>query len=106
MTTPMTKPAYGVNLTLIDEEGMMAEGHVPFRRFVAACNRMARTELQCRNLLDYSEATLGEALEGVRHGWALPAEDPDGSEYDWYVRYDSQVTADTPGALPVTLWEP
>jgi hypothetical protein len=98
---------YGVNLTLIGDEGaMMAEGHVPLSRFVAACNRIARTKLECRNLLDWSEATLQDALDGARHCWALPAEDPHGDECDWYVRYDSAVTAETPGAIPVTLWEP
>ena len=98
--------AYGVSLAIVGEEGaMMADGHVPLVRFAAACNRVARTELLCRNLLDYSEATLAEALEGMRHCWVLPAVDPDGDGCDWYVRWGG-VTAETPGALPVTLWEP
>jgi hypothetical protein len=95
---------YGVNLTLVGDEGaMMADGHVPLIRFVAACNNMARNEFGCRNLLDYSEATLAEALEGTRHTWVLPAGNPDG-DCDWYVKYNAAV--ETPGAIPVTLWEP
>ena len=98
--------AYGVHLTLVGDEGaIMADGHVPLTRFVAAANHVARTELECRNLLDDSGATLADALEGVRHCWALPAEDPDGGDGDWYVRWGG-VTAQTPGAIPVTLWEP
>jgi hypothetical protein len=106
---PPTFPhhVYGVNLTFIGEDGgIMAEGHVPLVRFVAACNHMARNEFGHRNLLDYSEATLGEALEGVRQCWALPADEPDGEDCDWYVRHNADVTAGTPGAIPVTLWEP
>jgi len=98
---------YGVNLTFIGDEGaIMAEGHVPLVRFVAACNNMTRNESGCRNLLDDSGATLSDALEGVRQCWALPAVDPDGDKCDWHVRHDSAVTAETPGAIPVTLWEP
>lgn len=101
---PPTFPykAHGVSLTWIGDEGaMMAEGHVPLVRFIAACNHMARNDAKLPNMLDYPEATLEDALEGAKHCRVVPVDDPG---TDWCVKYNA--TAETPGAIPVTLWEP
>ena len=95
--------AYGVSLTWTGDEGeMMAEGHVPFVRFIAACNHMARKDANIRNIMDSDDATLEGALYGAKHCWVLPAHDPDGGG-EWYVKFNA--TAETPGAIPVTIWE-
>lgn len=105
---PPTFPykAYGVSLNWIGEDGgMVAERHVPFRRFVAACNCVSRKELRIRNLADDRDATLDDILVYVTHQWALPITSSRAGEFEWEVRLHD-VTADTPGALPVTLFWP
>lgn len=100
---PPTFPykAYGVSLTWMGDEGeIMAEGHVPLVRFIAACNHMARKDAHIRNIMDSDDATLEGALYGAKHCWVLPVHDP-GNE--WCVKFNA--TAETPGAIPVTIWE-
>ena len=109
---PVTQPefdhrAYGLALTPLGDEGVIiAEGHVPARRFIAACNHMARTAMSLTGLIDGIEfESMGDIYGEVAHRWVLPIPNPHG-EPEWYVRYDSRVTADTPGAVAVTMWGP
>lgn len=98
--------AYGVDLTSFGEEGgYAARGHVPERRFLAACNHLGRSmglKNASGDLLDSAENWLAYAARV----WALPEMPPQPGEHDWWVRYDSSVTASTPGAIPMTVWEP
>jgi hypothetical protein len=99
--------AYGVDLTSFGEEGgYAAQGHVPERRFLAACNHLARTSLGWGNAADDKSESAEGWLVYAAHVWALPEEPPHPDENEWWVRYDSSVTADTPGAIPMTIWEP
>jgi hypothetical protein len=99
--------AYGVDLTWIGEDGgMAARGHIPDLRFVAACNHLARTEAGQRNVWGDDRITaLEDVLAEVSRGWALPI-DPEDSHFEWAIRYDSQITEQTPGAIPVTTLIP
>lgn len=95
--------AYGVDLTWFgDEGGMIARGHVPDLRFVAACNHLARTEAGLSNIWDDRAVMLKDALAEVRREWAVPI-DPGGfgSDWEWAIRYGG-VTEQTPGAFPIT----
>jgi hypothetical protein len=105
-----THRAYGVDVEWFgDEGGMIARGHVPELRFIAACNHMARahTNANLANLWDDRSVTLDDALVEVNRCWALPvdpAEDYPGSE--WVLRYDQAITEQTPGAIAVTILAP
>lgn len=117
--------AYGVNLDWIGEDGeMVAHGHVEPRRFVAAANRWSRESAGFGLLGDSSSWmrstwTYAEFLQSVSHRWAVrlakcacPADkvayegcdehDLEPEPDEWWLRCDG-VTADTPGAFPVTL---
>jgi hypothetical protein len=116
--------AYGVEVDWIGEDGgMVAYGHVEPRRFLAAANRWARESSGggLREASTFNE-TYADALSGVRHAWAVrlpkcdcPADelgewgcrrdgdhDPEPYPEMWALRIDG-VTADTPGAFPITL---
>ena len=104
---PPTFPyrAYGVSLTWIgDEGGIMAEGHISFRRFAAAANHMARRAGEVCNLADDRNIAFEDVLGDITHRWALPI--PADHDDEWRVDLGSRVTADTPGAIPVTLYDP
>lgn len=95
--------AYGVELDWLGDDGnIVARGHVPDLRFIAAANHLARTDAGLANLYDDFSITLDEALTDIRCTWALPA-DPARYGTDWAIRHDSQVTEQTPGAFPVTV---
>lgn len=95
--------AYGVNLTWLGEEGgMAAQGHIPDRRFVAACNHMARS-LGLRNVFDDRRLVLDDVLGDVIRVWAVATEPPHSAE-EWWISWHD-VTEQTPGAFPLTvLW--
>jgi len=96
--------AYGVRLTWLGEDGgMAAEGHVPLLRFVAACNRVARTECGLRNLADERGFALDDVLDVVRHVWAVTV--PPEGWCEWAVSWQD-VTKETPGAIPLTVYWP
>ena len=98
--------AYGVNVTWLgDEGGMIARGHIPERRFIAACNHLARVECGLTNIWDEHTATLDEALAMVARDWAVPTAPADfGGDFEWAV----SLAADehTPGAIAVTTLLP
>lgn len=99
--------AYGVELTTFGEEGgYAARGHVPEFRFLAACNHFARTVIGEYNAARDPGARAEDWLVCAVHVWALPEMPPYPDEADWWVRYDSTITADTAGAIPMTVWEP
>lgn len=98
--------AYGVEVTSFGEEGgYAARGHVSEMRFLAACNHLGRS-MGLGNAAGDKSATADEWLVYAAHVWALPEEPPWPDEHEWYVRYDSTVTADIPGAIAMTVWEP
>jgi hypothetical protein len=99
--------AYGLALTPLGDEGtIIAEGHVPARRFIAACNHLACKEMGLGSLIEGMEFESLEDVYGeITYCWVLPVENPY-PDWEWYVRYDSQVTAETPGAIAVTMWGP
>jgi hypothetical protein len=98
--------AYGVDLDWLgDEGGMVARGHIPELRFVAACNHLARTEARLVNIWDDRTAVLEETLVMVGQRWALPI-DPSNLGTEWAIDLASQVTGQTPGAIPVTTLLP
>lgn len=98
--------AYGVELTSFGEEGgYAARGHVPEYRFLAACNHLGRS-MGLRNASDDRHDSAENWLAFAAHVWAVPEEPPYPDENEWWVRYDSTVTAGTPGAIPMTVWEP
>ena len=99
-----THRAYGVDVEWFGEDGgMCARGHVPDLRFVAACNHLARM-VGWRNVFDCFSATLDEVLVIVTRVWATPIAPDSGSE--WAVYYGRDNTADTPGAIPMTILMP
>lgn len=97
--------AYGVGTSWFDDEGgVIAQGHIPDLRFVAACNHLARTETGLVNIWDDRRATLDETLSSIRRCWAIPIDPADlSSDYEWAVRY---ATEQTPGAIAVTVLTP
>ena len=98
--------AYGVDLTSFGEEGgYAARGHVPEYRFLAACNHLGRS-MGLPNASGDKHDSAESWLVYAARIWAVPEEPPWPDEHDWWVRYDSTVTADTPGAIPMTVWEP
>ena len=97
---------YGVAVAWIgDDGGVVAHGHIGDRRFLAACNKLARRQGMC-NLWDDRAATIEDPLDFVIRVWAVaenPDEDP-GDPAGWAISWDG-VTEQTPGAFPVTiLW--
>ena len=99
--------AHGLALTPLGDEGaIIAEGHVSVRRFIAACNHMARAEMGLGKLTEGMDFESLEDIYGeITYCWVLPVENPY-PDWEWYVRYDSQVTAETPGSIAVTMWGP
>lgn len=99
--------AYSVDVTWFgDEGGYIARGHIPELRFIAACNHLARKELGLHNMVDESHPELEDLLTGVSHIWAVPSDPAEfGGEFEWAIQYGG-ITGDTPGAMPVTVWEP
>jgi hypothetical protein len=96
--------AYGVHLSIFGEDGgVAAEGHVSLLRFVAACNRMAR-ENGLISLADVYGVSVEEVLESIQYVWAVP-EQPQSPDREWQVRW-AGVTKATPGAIPLTIYDP
>ena len=99
-----THHAYGVDVEWFgDEGGMVARGHVPDFRFIAACNHMARTQTQLLNIWDDPSTTLDYVLARIGRRWGLPI---DPADSDWALRYDQNVTEQTPGAIAITVLRP
>lgn len=108
-TTEIPQPdfphhAYGVDLSWLGEDGgMVARGHIPDLRFIAACNHMARTEAGLCNVCDDKSLSLEDARDAIMRRWACPVPPKDPGN-DWEITW-RDVTAQTPGAIPVTvLW--
>ena len=95
--------AYGVDLTWVGEDGeIVAHGHVPPLRFIAAANHLARTEWGLTNIRDNEHVLLSRVLADVRHGWAVDDREMATAEgCDWWVRWGDATEA-TPGAFPIT----
>lgn len=117
---------YGVKVALIGEDGdwAVALGHVEPRRALAAFNRMARVDLGWRDFLGefHSYGDVDEALSAIKQTWAALKTEcdyypgcggPDHAEDSctecreiraagWWLDWDDKVTADTPGAFPIT----
>lgn len=65
-----THRAYGVDVEWFgDEGGMIARGHVPDLRFIAACNHLARTEARLANIWDDRSVTLDDVMVEVGRCW-------------------------------------
>jgi hypothetical protein len=99
-----THRAYGVEVDMFGEDGgMVASGHVPDLRVIAAWNHYARTEFALVNVWDDPLATLDQVRSAIVRVWAVPVR-PDRDEFQWAVRWNG-ITEDTPGAIPLTvLW--
>ena len=91
-----------------DEGGMIARGHIPDLRFVAACNHLARTEGRLVCIWDDPAVSLDDALTQVTHCWGLPIDPIECSDdsAEWAVRYDQGITEETPGAIAITVLAP
>lgn len=99
-----THRAYGVDVEWFGEDGgMCARGHVPDRRFIAACNHLARS-VGWRNAFDDTSAALEDVLAIVTRVWATPIVSP--GDFEWGVYYGRDNTESTPGAMPMTLLMP
>lgn len=118
--------AYGVQLDWFGEDGhMIAAGHVPPLRFIAACNRVCRTTCD-RALADAIPWTVTDWTRRIHHTWVVrlpkcgcprtvlavgpgagecPDHDTDPDPDVWWLRRGAGITAATPGALPVTIGE-
>lgn len=96
--------AYGVELSWLGEDGgMVALGHIPDQRFVAACNHLARS-VGLSGLFDDHLMAFDDVLPAVTRPWAVAAE-PRGRGSEWAISWHSSITSETPGAFPVTvLW--
>lgn len=96
--------AYGIRAAALEDislsDGIVASGHIDPRRFVAACSKVARDEWSCW-LSDVTRP--GTVYAAVRHVWAVYTDDS--TAEDWRLAWDG-VTAETPGAFPVTVLVP
>jgi hypothetical protein len=91
--------ARGVSLDWLGGEGsVVAHGHIHVMRFAAACESLARRDGRAEPTADWMAFA-----DEVRYGWAVHAfaSTPE----DWRIHWDG-VTADTPGAFPVTIFGP
>ena len=89
--------AHHVLLDWLGYEGsVVAHGHVPLMRFAAACDSLAR-----RDGCPLPTANWTAFIEDVHHGYAVHAFGS--TAEDWRLHW-SDVTADTPGAFPVTIY--
>ena len=96
--------AYGVQVEWFGQDGgMVALGHIPDLRFIAACNNLARKVAGIRNIWDDPSAELEDVLAEVVRIWAVPA-DP-GRYDDWAVTWHG-ITEQTPGAIALTVLDP
>jgi hypothetical protein len=95
--------AYGVELSWLGEDGgMVAKGHIPDLRFIAACNHLARKDIGLSNIWDDPCAQLDDALKVVIRAWAIPTQPCHG--FEWEIAWHG-ITEQTPGAIPITvLW--
>lgn len=94
---------YGVPLEYFGEDGrIVALGHVPLRRFVAACNALGRRESGLVNLLDDPHATYLDAVSYCSHRWGIPCQ-PDG-DCTWSLEWVPSGTR--AGAIAVTVFAP
>jgi hypothetical protein len=78
------------------EGSIVAHGHVPLMRFAAACDSLA-----WRDGRDSPTAGWMAFAGDVRHGFAVHAFGS--TPENWRIHW-SDVTADTPGAFPVTIF--
>jgi hypothetical protein len=115
----------GVRVCLIGEDAdfAVALGHVEPRRALAAFNRHARRDLGWDDLLGgFAYHGASEALNAIKQGWAYlktQCDDapecggPDADEEPcwecneireagWWLGWGATVTAETPGAFPIT----
>lgn len=99
--------AYGIQVEWFGEDGgMVAWGHVPDLRFIAACNSLARKVAGIRNIWDDPAATVEDVLGDTTRVWAVPADPRKYGDPDcWAVTYGG-ITEDTPGAFPLTVLLP
>lgn len=114
MTTPATVGLpvfphhfYSVQVSEMGEDtDFVGHGHITPMRFIAACNRAARLNWGARSLIDSGDGSgtsvidsnYTELRSSVQHAWAVRRPDPEA----WSISWDG-ITADTPGAFPVTL---
>ena len=93
---------YRVPLAVDHGGWIIGLGHVPFRRFVAACNALGRRESGLVNLLNDPHATYPDALRYCSHRWGIPCQPDDGSAWslEWV---QSGARA---GAIAVTVFAP
>lgn len=115
---PFEFHAYGVELTRLVDGDMAAHGHVAPRRFIAAANRLNRTEAGLINITDDPMTSYTDMRNLVAHLYAIrlpkcdctpehlaewgcdKEHDPDPDPAMWGLAY---VPADTPGAFPITV---
>lgn len=93
--------AYGCRVTYCDEDdGHLIVGHVPARRAIAVLHAYGR-------YLGYNDGWLGEtfeeACEPLRYTWLALDSAPADPDALWSGQYVAQ---GTPGAFPVTVWDP
>lgn len=100
---------FGIPVAYYGEDSrMIALGHHPERKALAAFNRHARTFIRFPNVADDRSAEAAYWENAIEHLWAtFTAPDPaDPTEYPkgfWYVQF---ADAGQPGALPVTVLDP
>ena len=88
---------HGVDLDWLGcEESVVAHGHVNVMLFAAACESLARRDDRAVPTADWMAFA-----EDVRYGWAVHAFGS--TPQDWRIHW-SDVTADKPGAFPVTIY--
>ena len=98
--------AYGVDVSDFGEEGgMVAMGHVPDQRFLAACNHYARKRLGLANIHDDRTVSADDVLCDVIHVWAVPADPAQYGLGQWAVTWHG-ITEQTPGAIALTVLDP
>lgn len=91
-----------------DGEGLIAIGHHPMRRVIAAFNRHHRRFVGLAGLHDDPTQSAADVARDIKTVWAVfrkpdPQSEYENSEYDWYL---DTVEQGTPGAVPVMWLDP
>lgn len=98
---------YGIAVSHIgdDGEGLIAIGHHPLRRVIAAFNRHHRCFVGLAGLHDDPSQHAADVARDIKTIWAVfrrpnPSAGHENPDYDWYL---DTVAPGAPGAVPV-MW--